>query len=108
MNGFMPMYGYFGSQYFGFGMFFWWLIFLAIGYLVYQDAEKRGMNGLLWFILVILPMVGFLFLILYLVMREEKPTTGKRALEILDERYAKGEISREEYLKMKKELEGGE
>ncbi len=104
----MPMYGYFSSQYFGFGMVFWWLIFLAIGYLVYQDAEKRGMNGLLWFILVILPMVGFLFLILYLVMREEKPATGKRALGILDERYAKGEISREEYLRMKKELEGSE
>ncbi|AEA47114.1 SHOCT domain-containing protein [Archaeoglobus veneficus] len=103
MDGFMPMTGFYG-----FGMFFWWLIFLAIGYLVYQDAEKRGMNGLLWFILVILPMVGFLFLILYLVMREERPATGKRALEILDERYARGEINREEYLRMKKELEGGE
>ncbi|MGM0510989.1 MAG: SHOCT domain-containing protein, partial [Thermoplasmatota archaeon] len=70
------------------------------------DAEKRGMNGLLWFILVILPMVGLLFLVLYLVIRES--STGryenKSARKILDERYARGEISKEEYMDMKKNL----
>ena len=87
-----------------FGLIFWLVVFLAIGYLVYQDANNRGMNGLLWFILVIIPMVGWIFLILYIIVRE---TSGKRstALEILKERYAKGEITREEYLRMKEEFE---
>ncbi len=95
----------FGFPFFNFGMLFWWIIFLAIGYLVYQDANKRGMNGLLWFILVILPMVGIIFLLLYIVIRETSPAEkGKKPLEILKERYAKGEITEEEYKKMKQEL----
>jgi putative membrane protein len=114
MNGFMHPLNWFGFPFFGFWMFFGWIIFLAIGYIVYQDANKRGMNGLLWFILVILPMVGIIFLILYIVIRETTPTApttpekvgeGGRALEILKERYVKGEITREEYLRMKDELE---
>ncbi len=30
--------------------------------------------------------------------------SGKKAIEILNERYARGEITREEYMKMKEEL----
>ncbi len=97
----------FGLGLFGFWMGFWWIIFLIIGYLVYKDAEKRGMNGVLWFILVILPMVGILFLIIYVIIRETSSPETKRAsaLEILKERYAKGEITHEEYMKMREELE---
>ena len=51
-------------------MLIWLVLFLIIGYLVYQDANKRGMNGLLWGILVIIPMVGLLFLVIYIVIRE--------------------------------------
>jgi putative membrane protein len=32
--------------------------------------------------------------------------TGRRALEILEERYARGEIQREEYLQKRRDLEG--
>jgi len=112
MDGFMHPFGLFGFPFFGFfgfGMLFWWIIFLAIGYLVYQDANKRGMNGLLWFILVILPMVGIIFLLLYIVIREtSKPPVqeGKTPLDLLKERLAKGEITEEEYKRLKKELEG--
>lgn len=105
MNGMMYPWGY-GSPFFGFGILFWWIIFVAIGFLVYQDANKRGMDGLLWFILVILPMVGIVFLLLYIVIRESKTEVEKTPLEILKERYAKGEITEEEYVKMKRELEG--
>ncbi len=95
----------------------WWFIWpiiwitvaLVVGILVYRDAEKRGMNGLLWFILALLPMVGLLFLVIYIVIREEKRETSKRGIgkspeKILDERYARGEISKEEYKGMKKEI----
>ncbi len=105
MNGMMYPWGY-GFPFFGFGILFWWIIFVAIGFLVYQDANKRGMDGLLWFILVILPMVGIVFLLLYIVIRESKTEVEKTSLEIPKERYAKGEITEEEYVKIKRELEG--
>jgi putative membrane protein len=113
MDGFMHPFGVFGFPFFGFGMLFWWIIFLVIGYLVYQDANKRGMNGLLWFILVILPMVGIIFLLLYIVIRESSGAAGvagvqgkeKTPIDLLKERYARGEITEEEYKRMKEELE---
>ncbi len=102
MPWFFPFFGFWG-------FFIIWAVFLVIGYLVYQDAENRGMNGALWFILVIIPWIGFFSLLLYLIIRETS-TQGKsvgerkKAEEILDERYAKGEITREEYLRMKEDL----
>lgn len=103
-------YGMMGDWWFGLGWFWMlilWLPLLIIGILVYQDAEKRNMNGPLWLILVILPMVGILFLILYLVMRDASTGSyqNKSARKILDERYARGEISKKEYMEMKKNLE---
>lgn len=87
----------------------WIAVALVIGILVYRDAEKRGMNGLLWLILVLLPMVGLVFLVIYLVIREErgrsmKSDSGKSAEKLLDERYARGEITTEEYEEMKEEI----
>lgn len=65
------------------------------------------MNGLLWFILIVIPWVGIFFLIIYLIIREEKiPATQKSAETILDERYVKGKITKEEYQRMKKDLGG--
>ncbi|MBA7483073.1 hypothetical protein ES707_18584 [subsurface metagenome] len=90
-------------------MLLWLLVFLVIGILVYRDANRRGMNGLLWFILVILPMVGFIFLILYLVLREpgggQPVPAGDTAMDVLRERYARGEIDEEEFRKRREELE---
>lgn len=118
MNGYMHPYwdghhmfeGWPASLIFGWGMMLLWLIvFFAIGVLVYRDAERRGMNGPLWFILVILPMVGFIFLILYLVLREpgrvQAVPAGDTAMDVLRERYARGEIGEEEFRKREKELE---
>ncbi len=98
----------FGYGFFGFGMVFWWVLWVVVAYLVYQDAEKRGMNGLLWFILVLIPMVGIIFLLVYLAVREQQKSEKKEeksnTLEILKERYAKGEITKEEFERMKNEL----
>ncbi|MFW5638666.1 MAG: SHOCT domain-containing protein, partial [Methanoculleus sp.] len=97
--------------FFGWGMMLIWLpVFFVIAFLVYRDANRRGMNGLLWFILVILPMVGFIFLILYLVIREpggvvQPAPTGDTAMDLLRERYARGEIDEEEFRKRREELE---
>lgn len=100
----------------GFGTILSWLVSLAVAYLVYRDAEKRDMNGLLWGLPILIPWAGMLFLILYLILRD----SGHRALagsgfkssatakatsqEILDERYARGEVDRETYLQMKQDM----
>ena len=61
--------------------------------------------GFIFFILII---IGVVFLIVWIVKRathsgiEDK--TGSKALEVLKERYAKGEITKEQYENMKKDL----
>jgi len=89
-------------------MLFWLVVFLIIAYLVYRDANTRGMNGLLWAILVLIPMVGILFLVIYIIVREtggQKALPGeKSAMDILKERYTKGEITSQQFQKMSEDL----
>jgi putative membrane protein len=102
--------GWWGWPFMGIWMAGLWLVLVVIAVLVYQDAKKRDMNAPLWALLVLVPMFGFVALVLYLVLRESgKPSAagGKSAGAILDERYARGEISRDEYLRMKDDLGGG-
>ncbi|UCF12996.1 MAG: SHOCT domain-containing protein [Thermoplasmatales archaeon] len=102
------MMDWWGIPFIGFWWIAVWIVQFVLALLVYKDAEKQEKNGLLWFLLVILPWIGILFLIGYLVVRSEE-TDVKEATEnaekILDERYAKGEINRGEYLQMKKDIE---
>ncbi len=98
----------------GIGSILIWLIFLVIAYLVYKDAEKRGLNGLLWGLPILIPWIGIIFLILYLILRQDSHQISSRTStqvkiektpqEILDERYAKGDLSREQYLQMKEDI----
>ena len=97
----------------GFGSVLTTILSVVVAYLVYKDAEKRGMNGLLWGLPVLVPWIGILFLILYLIMRDsgrhliaEDRTASPRTTpeEVLDERYARGEVTREIYLQMKEDL----
>ena len=64
-----------------------------------------GYGGVfMWIILLIL--IG---VIIYLVINKQKSTAGgdgETPLEILKKRYAKGEISKQEFEKMKKDLTG--
>jgi len=67
---------------FGYGGTFMWIIFLiVIGFLIYFIVQAQKTKG-------------------------ETPTQNESPLDILRRRYAKGEIAREEYEKMKKDLEG--
>lgn len=56
---------------------------------------------LLWWFFGIM---GIILLVRWALMRGEH--SGKDALEVLRERYAKGEIGREEYKEKKKDLGG--
>ncbi len=107
MSGMEHMMDWWGIPFMGFWMIGVWLVFVVIAFFVYKDAKERGMNELLWFILVVLPWIGILFLIIYLLVREEKKPqqpSQKSAEQILDERYARGEITREEYQQKSQDL----
>jgi len=93
------------------GMSIWmgivWVIQLVVGYFVYRDAKERQMSPVLWFIVVIIPVIGWLFMVIYVIIREteHRPSPQKESSEkILDERFAKGEITSEQYRQMKEEL----
>ncbi len=68
-----------------------------------------GVNGLLWLIPIVVPMVGFIFIVPYLVLREildrQSVRANDQAMEVLRERSAKGGIAEEEYRKRKGEPE---
>jgi putative membrane protein len=103
----MMNWGWWGSSSMWFWMIGYWFVFVIIGILVYKDAEERKMSGLLWFILVVLPWIGVLFLIIYLIIRQDRFQHGqplKSANAILDERYARGEITQEDYTRMKRNI----
>ncbi|GLV47858.1 hypothetical protein TJA_10180 [Thermus sp. LT1-2-5] len=63
-----------------------------------------GLGWGLWGFLYPLLLVGLLVLGAYLVARALAPKREDRALEILRERYARGEIDRETYERMKRDL----
>ncbi len=102
------MMDWWGIPYMGYWNIGLWTVQLIIAFLVLKDCEKRNMNGLLWFILIILPWIGVLFIIGYLIVRSEG-TEIKEGLDdaqkVLDDRYAKGEITRKEYMQTKMDIE---
>ena len=65
-----------------------------------------GYGGIFMWILIILVIAVVLYFILARPRSDSLPPTGQDTpLEILKKRYAKGEISKEEYEQMKRELE---
>ena len=51
-----------------------WIIQLPIAFLIYRDAKERRMLAPVWGILAILPMFGYLVDVLYLIIREIRPS----------------------------------
>jgi len=65
-----------------------------------------GMMGMMWGFAPLM-MISWIVLwvaVIYLAFQFFTKNTRKDSMEILAERYARGEITGEEYLKMKKEL----
>jgi putative membrane protein len=69
-----------------------------------------GFGG--WWIMLLVPVIlALIAYAIYYITTSSSRTRGNtsyptgRALEILKERYARGEITREQYLKMREELE---
>ncbi len=61
------------------------IIGIGIGVWVYRDAESRGMSGALWLIIsFLLSIVG---LIIYLIVRKDKVSTGSSAVRSPTTRY---------------------
>ncbi len=48
----------------------WFIIGILLCIWVYRDAERRGMNGALWLIVVLI--AGIIGLIIYLIVRKDK------------------------------------
>jgi len=46
----------------------WLVIWILVAIWVYKDAEKRGMSGILWLIIVVI--LGIIGIIIYLVVRK--------------------------------------
>ncbi len=63
-----------------------------------------GFGWLFMLIFWILIILGVVYLVKF-ITGSEKRTTGETALDILKKRYAKGEISKEEFEEKKKTLE---
>lgn len=64
--------------------------------------------GIIWLIMILLIVIGGISLIVYIVRNNQKRRdwpTSNRALSILKERFARGEIEEDEYLAKKEVLE---
>ena len=53
----------------------WLVVWILVAIWVYKDANKRGKNGVLWLIIVIL--LGLIGLIIWLVVRGEKQASSR-------------------------------
>jgi putative membrane protein len=62
-------------------------------------------QALVW-LLVVAAAILLVAWLLRRLSRERAPVTTNRARAILDERYARGELTRDEYLAMRRDLEG--
>jgi len=52
----------------------WFIVAILIAVWVYRDAEKRGESGVLWLIIVLI--TGIIGLIIWLIIRRDKPVTS--------------------------------
>jgi putative membrane protein len=68
--------------------------------------DHHIMGWVIFLSLIIVFIVGFLIIVRSVPVRGWREGQGKSALDLLDERYARGEVSKEEYIKTKKDILG--
>jgi hypothetical protein len=51
-----------------------WIVQLLVAYLIYRDAKEQKMLAPVWAILAIVPMFGYFADVLYLILREVRPS----------------------------------
>jgi len=79
-----------------------------------MDGSGFGYGGygvvhmIVWIVVLIAIIAGVVWLVRSIAAPGEHRLPPKRSagLEVLEERYARGEINREEYLKKKKDIQG--
>jgi putative membrane protein len=74
----------------------------GLGWLGHQPLAWIGpvIMGLFWIAII----VGIVFLVLHLARRERTRSRTDSAMEVLKQRYARGEISKEEFAEKKRDL----
>jgi hypothetical protein len=71
----MPPFMYHAHPFAGLGlMIAVWIVQLLIAFLIYRDAKEQKMLAPVWVILAILPMFGYLVDVIYLIIREIRPS----------------------------------
>ena len=70
-----------------------------------QGYGGMGLGGLFGLLIWLLLIIGLAWAVIWILSSSRSRGKGLSALEILKRRYASGEISEEQYLKMKHEIE---
>jgi len=68
--------------------------------------DQHIMGWVIFLSLLIVFVIGLLIIFRTAPVRGGREGQGKRAIDLLDERYARGDISREEYLRAKNDILG--
>ena len=65
----------------------------------------RGFGGfLVWIVIAVLAIAGVVLAVLYYQKRRGEGSSGPDALDILKKRFARGDITREEYEQIRSDL----